>query len=283
MADSLKIIEVPLTGWVQFAVSNNGTDWKRKTRLVAPWLQPSYPNSFNPLPNRTQEIAKIGSAPVTNTQKGCLAELAHATKVLRDFVDSSTTFISWERQFNAKGHPWYAIIDAAEEVLGQQWFTYPIEGIIEAFFDHRDAWNNVMVDLTDMQLFLFSVDTSQKLALKLAANLAPPQVISPLPTRPARRRLTSKTARTPAYFTSGTAESTAALPNSDRQLDKSWHKGTCRGEKALLSVLFLVVGDVLVTKQACLDTSKFRTERDLTEIEHGTALIALARLNWRRV
>jgi hypothetical protein len=171
MADSLKLIEVHLTGWDQFAVSNNGTDWKRKTRLVAPWLQPSYPNSFSPLPNRTQEIAKIGSAPVTNAQKGCLAEHAHATKVLRDFVDSSTTFLSWERQFNAKGHPWYAIIDAAEEVLGPQWFTYPIEGIIEALFDHRDAWNNVMVDLTDMQLFLFAVDTSQKLALKLAANL----------------------------------------------------------------------------------------------------------------
>ena len=95
-----------------------------------------------------------------------------------------------------------------------------------------------MVDLTDMQLFLFSVDTSQKLALKLAANLAPPQVISPLPTRPARRRLTSKTARTPAYFSSETAESTAALPNSDRQLDKSWHKRDLpRGEGAFECVV----------------------------------------------
>ena len=104
------------------------------------------------MPNRTQEIAKIGSAPVTNTQKGCIAEHAYATKVLRDFVDS-TTFLSWERQFNAKGHPWYAISDAAEEVLGQQWFTYPLEGIVEVLFDHRDAWNNAMVELTDMQLF----------------------------------------------------------------------------------------------------------------------------------
>lgn len=62
LADSLKVADIPLAGWMQLAAEDGGAVWRRKSRLVACWFLPYPPTPDQPLPCRDAELASILSA-----------------------------------------------------------------------------------------------------------------------------------------------------------------------------------------------------------------------------
>lgn len=136
--------------------------------MVAPWLAPYYPNSCGPLPDRARELASIAAIPVGSPKRGWLGDQDRARSVLDKFLAENSCFLNGESQFNTFGHPWVAITSAAEDILGDNWFLYPKESILEAVFDHKPEWNNAFVHMADLQLFAFALETSQRLAAKHA-------------------------------------------------------------------------------------------------------------------
>ena len=217
MVNSLEVIQVPLQGWVQMALLNDGKDWKLQTRAVACWYSPFPPRGGQPLPDRAAEFESICQKPLRQHRKGWEWELKTAQDYLQPIFNLPEGFLAWENQMGAEGTVWNILAQVAEEVAGEDWLYLEPDYLTATVLEHKPDWDTWFTHLRDIKLLAFCLDTTQRIAIRAAT---PAVGLSPLPAKPPRRRLGSKQPRLPAFFTS-TATSSTDIPDN-RPVEKYW-------------------------------------------------------------
>ena len=59
LVEAMRVAEIPLALWTQFAIRNNGDDWRLATRKVALRYRPMHPRPNADIPNKKAELGKI--------------------------------------------------------------------------------------------------------------------------------------------------------------------------------------------------------------------------------
>ena len=225
-ANGIQQMNVPLTGWLQFAQQNAGEDWKRKTRELAVWYSPLPPKGHIAPPDRSHELAAILRAPIPKVRKGWRGELEAAHALFESEVSRETSFLRLELQLPQP--IWDEIAIKAETLMGPDWLRLDAEEVAATLLEQHSEWEQMLVDLSDANLFQMSVITAQAILLKREVLAVHPMERSPLPPVPKKTRLNAKSERPPAYFHPDPATEPAA-ESSTRTVEKYWHRGPIQG------------------------------------------------------
>ena len=233
---------------------------------------PLPPKGHIPPPDRSHELAAILRAPLPTVRKGWRGELEAAHALFESEVPRETSFLRLEHQLPKPF--WDEIAIKAETLMGPDWLRLDAEEVAATILEHCSEWEQMLVDLSDANLFQMSVITAQAVLLKREVLAVHPMERSPLPPVPKKTRLYAKSERPPAYFHSDPATEPAA---------ESKNTGTAaRYREHRKEIMNALLKDAVVNSPIRLDylsTYYFLTVREPTGIVLGIVRSAPEHLN----
>ena len=180
---------IPISGWMQIARKNNGSEWRDKVFQIARWYTPKNPKSGQETPDRKKE--KVRGAPHRNVKR---TFVEHA-KNQQEWLDKETFHVGVlkaEQELGGRDKLISRILNDLQAKYGPTWMDMKEEDVV---IDMTEEWNDLLVNEVDVGL------------LSMLVHAARSQVISEQGTPPSqatgRRRLRCKQ---PAPSDPGNAE-----------------------------------------------------------------------------
>ena len=96
LVEAMRVAEIPLALWTQFANRNNGDDWRLATRKVALWYRPVRPRQSADIPNREAEVSKLLKKRTAHPDKSFAAAVRRAEEWIKAQTTEASGFFKLE-------------------------------------------------------------------------------------------------------------------------------------------------------------------------------------------
>ena len=101
----MRVAEIPITIWTQFANRNDGADWRLATRKVALWYKPMYPRQHADVPNREAELTKLFKKRTAHPDKSFTAAVRRADDWIKAQTSDASDLRMTMHQYHCTPYP----------------------------------------------------------------------------------------------------------------------------------------------------------------------------------